>query len=136
MLVLISVLGSLLYNCVYFLSFVFVVQFVFVVGRTCLLQIFSQSGAVLIRQFSKNCSRLWRDSAFFFRTRIRTWSQKFVKNRTRIWSHFSISAAAGVCEVISQVKTWVNYGWIDDCSQSLNRSGILNFEKLPDPIPD
>ena len=44
----------------------------------------------------------WVDSAFFFRTR----SQKFGKNRTR--SHFSISAAAGVCAVISQVKTWVN----------------------------
>jgi len=33
MLILISVLGFLLYNFVY-LSFVFVVQFVFVVGRT------------------------------------------------------------------------------------------------------
>jgi len=44
-------------------------------------------------------SRLRLDSAFFFRTRIRTWSQKFVKNRTR--SHFSISAVAGVCAVIS-----------------------------------
>jgi len=40
-------------------------------------------------------SRLRQDSAFFFRTRIRTRSQKFVKNRTR--SHFSISAVAGVC---------------------------------------
>ena len=28
-------------------------------------------------------SRLRQDSAFFFGTRIRTWSQKFVKNRTR-----------------------------------------------------
>jgi len=70
-------------------------------------------------------SRLRQDSAFFFRTRTR--SQKFVKNRTR--SHFSISAGAGVCAVISSVKTWVNYGWIDDCSRSLNRSRILKFEE-------
>ena len=40
-----------------------------------------------------------QDSAFFFRTRNRTGHQKFVKNRTR--SHFSISAVAGVCAVIS-----------------------------------
>ena len=44
--------------------------------------------------------------------------EKFVKNRTR--SHFSISALAGVCVVISQVRTWINYGWNDDCSRSLN----------------
>ena len=42
-------------------------------------------------------SRLRQDSALIFRTRIR--SQKFVKNRTR--SHFSISAVAGVCAIIS-----------------------------------
>ena len=56
-----------------------------------------------------------------------------VKNlwKKRIRSHFSISA--GVCAVISLVKTWVNYGWIDDCSRSLNRSRILKFEKQPDP---
>ena len=34
------------------------------------------------------------------------------------------------------VKTWVNYGWNDDCSRSLNRSRIVKFEKLPDPDPD
>ena len=33
-------------------------------------------------------SRLRQDSAFFFRTRIRAWSQKFVKNRTRSQSKF------------------------------------------------
>jgi len=38
--------------------------------------------------------------------------------------------------VISKVKTWVNYGWIDDCGRSLNKSRILKFEKLPDPDPD
>ena len=74
-------------------------------------------------------NRLRQDSAFFVRTRIR--SQNFVKNRTRIWSHFSISAVAGVCVVISFVKTWVNFGWIDDCSRSLNRIRVLKFEKLP-----
>ena len=42
-------------------------------------------------------SRLRQDSVFFFRTR----SQKFVKNRTRIWNHFPISAVAGVYAVIS-----------------------------------
>jgi len=42
-----------------------------------------------------------RDSAFFIRTRIQTRSQKFVKNRTRNRSHFSISGVAGVCVVIS-----------------------------------
>jgi len=46
-------------------------------------------------------SRLQQDSAFFFQTRIRNRSQKFVKNRTRIRSNFSISAVAGVCVVIS-----------------------------------
>jgi len=56
---------------------------------------------------------------------------KFGKNPTRIRSHFSISAVAGVCVVI-----WVNYVWIDDCSRSLNRSRILKFETLPDPDPD
>jgi len=34
------------------------------------------------------------------------------------------------------VKTWVNYGWIDDCSRSLNSSRILKFEKEPDSDPD
>jgi len=42
---------------------------------------------------------------------------------------FLISAIAGVCAVISQVKTWVNYDWMDDCSGSLNRSRILKFEE-------
>jgi len=78
--------------------------------------------------------RLRRVSAFFFRTRIRKRSQKFVKNRTR--SHFSISAVAGVCAVIFSENTWVNYGWIDDCSQSLSESRILNFEEWLDPDPD
>jgi len=73
-------------------------------------------------------SRLPQDSAVFVLTRIR--SQKFVKNRTRtrIRSHFSISALAGVCVVISQVRTWVNYGWNDDCSRSLNWSRILKLK--------
>jgi len=53
-----------------------------------------------------------------------------VKNRTR--SHFLISAAAGVYVGISQVKIWVNFGWIDG-SRSLNRIRILKFEKVPDP---
>jgi len=34
--------------------------------------------------------------------------------------------------VISEVKTWVNYGRIDG-NRSLNRSRILKFEKFPDP---
>jgi len=38
--------------------------------------------------------------------------------------------------VISLVKAWLNYGWMDDCSRSLNRSRILKFEKLPDPHTD
>jgi len=42
--------------------------------------------------------RLQKDSAFFFRTRIRSRSQKFVKNPIR--SHFSISAVTGACVVI------------------------------------
>ena len=42
-------------------------------------------------------SRLRQDSSFFFRTR----SKKFVKNRIRIRSHFSLSAVAGVCVVIT-----------------------------------
>jgi len=46
-----------------------------------------------------NWSRLRQDSAFFLWTQIGTPSQKFVKNRTR--SHFSSSAVAGVCAVIS-----------------------------------
>ena len=46
-----------------------------------------------------------QDSAFLFRFRIRTWSPKFVKNRTRTRSHFSISAVAGVCVVISLSKS-------------------------------
>ena len=75
-------------------------------------------------------SPLRQDSAFFFR--IRTRSQKFVKNRIR--SHYSISAVAGVCAVISKVKTWVNQGWINDCSWSLNRSRILKFEEEPSQI--
>jgi len=44
-------------------------------------------------------SRLRQDSAFFLRTRTR--SQKIKKKRTRIRSHFSISAIVGVCVVIS-----------------------------------
>jgi len=45
-------------------------------------------------------SRLRKDSAIIFPTRIPIRSQKFVKKRTRIWSHFSNSAVAGVCVVI------------------------------------
>ena len=45
-------------------------------------------------------SRLRQDSAFPFRTWIRTWNQKFGKNRTRILCHFSISAVAGFCAAI------------------------------------
>jgi len=56
-----------------------------------------------------------------------------VKKRTRIRSHFSISAVAGVCVVISKVKIWVNFGWIDVGNKRLNRSRILKFEKLLDP---
>ena len=74
-------------------------------------------------------SRLRQDSIFFFWTWIRTRSQNFVKNRYRIRNHFSISGVAGVCVVISYVKTWVNYGWINDCSRSLNRSRLLKFEE-------
>jgi len=44
-------------------------------------------------------SRLWQDFTLFSRTRTR--SQKFVKKRTRARSHFSSSAVAGVCAVIS-----------------------------------
>jgi len=59
-----------------------------------------------------------------------------VKKRTRNRSHFAISAVTGVRVVISYVKTWVNFGWINDCSLNLNRSRILKFEELPDPGPD
>jgi len=31
------------------------------------------------------------------------------------------------------MKTCINYGWIDGCSRSLNRSRILKFEESPDP---
>jgi len=36
------------------------------------------------------------------------------------------------------VKTWIDYGWIDDASRSLNRSRIAIFENIPglDPDPD
>jgi len=34
--------------------------------------------------------------------------------------------------VISVVKSWVNYSWIDDCSQSLNKGRILKLKKFPD----
>jgi len=44
--------------------------------------------------------RLRQDSAFF-RTRSR--SQNFVKNLTRIWSHFLSFAGAGVCIVFTNV---------------------------------
>jgi len=30
-------------------------------------------------------------------------------------------------------NSWVNYGWIDDCIQIVNKRRILKFEKLPDP---
>jgi len=53
---------------------------------------------------------------------------KICEKPDRNRSPFSISAVAGVCVVISYVKTCVNYGWVDDCSRSLNRSRILKFE--------
>jgi len=71
----------------------------------------------------------------FLSDRIRTRSQKFLKNRTRIQSRFSISAVAGVCVVICEVKPLVILGCLD-CSRSLNRSRIFKFEKFPDPDPD
>jgi len=33
--------------------------------------------------------------------------------------------------VISDVKTWVNDGWIDDCSRGVNMRRIFKFENLP-----
>jgi len=41
------------------------------------------------------CGRPRQDSAFY-RIRIRYRSEKFFEKRTRIWSHFSFSAIAGV----------------------------------------
>ena len=58
----------------------------------------------------------------------RIWSQKFVKNRTRIRSHFHFGSSRSMCACSLLGKTWVNYGWIDDFSRSLNRSKILKFE--------
>jgi len=70
-------------------------------------------------------SRLQQDSEFFFRTRMR--SKKFRKNRIRI--HFSISAVAGVCVIISYVKTWLNYGWIDYVAGVWTGVGFSNLKK-------
>jgi len=50
-----------------------------------------------IRIHGVDCSWILR----FFRTRIRTQSQKLVKKRNQIRGQFSISAVAGVCAVIS-----------------------------------
>jgi len=58
-------------------------------------------GPFLPNFFYSRRSRLRQDSAFFFRLRIRTRNKKFGKNRSRIRSHFSISAVAGVCVDIS-----------------------------------
>jgi len=67
---------------------------------------------------------------------MRTWCD--VRNFAwhRIRTHFSIWAVAGVFVVISQVKRWVNFDWIDDGKRSLNRARILKFEKYPVPDAD
>ena len=61
-------------------------------------------------------SRLRQDSAIFVRTRIRARRQKFVKNRTRIRSHLSITAEAEVCVVVSLIKTNAGKSPFDQCS--------------------
>jgi len=61
-------------------------------------------------------------------------SQIFEK-RPRIWSHFSISAVAEVCVVISKVKPLLTFACFD-CSRSRNKEWDSNFEKFPDPDPD
>jgi len=77
---------------------------------------------------------LRQDSAFFFRVRTRTRSQKFVKiPDLDPMSLFNFGSSRSLCGHFLS-KTWVNYGWIDDCSRSLNRSRILKFEKFPDPV--
>jgi len=65
-------------------------------------------------------SRIRQDSVFLFRIQ----SHKCLKNWTRIRSHFSISAVARVCVVISEVKPSIIFGCLD-CSRSSNRSRIL-----------
>jgi len=64
---------------------------------------------------------------------------KFLKNRTRIWSHFLFSTVAGVyvvfIHIIFLVKSLLNFGCTDG-SRSLNRRPIRKFEKFPDPSPD
>jgi len=47
----------------------------------------------------------WPPTGFCVFSGIRIWCQKYVKNRTPIRSHFSISAMAGVCVVISLSKS-------------------------------
>jgi len=83
-------------------------------------------------------SRFWSDHAGFcvFLSDPDAESKIYKKKRPRSWSHFSISAVAGVCVAISYVKTSVNFGWIDDTSLSLNRSRTLKFEKFLHPDPD
>ena len=57
----------------------------------------------------------------FFRTGIRSRSQKFVKNGDRIRSHFLVKAVAGICVVFVYVIAWVS---------NMNRIRILKFETI------
>jgi len=47
--------------------------------------------------------------------------------------NFTVSSSLLCVHFLS--KAWISYGWIDDCSRSLNRSWIIRFEKLLDPDP-
>jgi len=43
-------------------------------------------------------------------------------------SHYHFGNSRSLCGHFLG-KTWVNYGWVDDCSRGLNRSRILKFEE-------
>jgi len=91
---------------------------------------------------SDSCHRLWLETnrVILWKTWLESshhFSQgdssrvRVTKNRDS--SHAITGSSRSLCGHFLS-KTWLNYfGWIDDCSQSLNRSRILKFKRLPDP---
>jgi len=74
------------------------------------------------------------DSAFFFQ--IRPGDKKFVRNWTRIRSHFSSCwTVAGVCVVVSFEKTRLNCQ-LDRLQRESEQESDSQIWKIPDPDPD
>ena len=101
-------------------------------GRKMMQDVSSEQG----QRWHRSRSGVLQDSTFSLGPGSGSGVKKFAKNRIRIWSHFSISAVAGVCVVISLSKNMGESGldrWLQPDSEQRR---ILKFKLVPEVDPD